>query len=50
VPVAFDKTGTALISGFSPAIMTSVLTAEEFNPVSIMDETILSDRYADVKA
>jgi hypothetical protein len=50
VPVAFDKTGTALISGFSPAIMTSVLTAEEFNPVSIMDETILSDRYVDVKA
>lgn len=50
VPVAFDKMGTALISGFSPAIMTSVLSAEEFTPVSIMDETILSERYKDIKA
>lgn len=50
VPVSFDKMGTALISGFSPAIMTSVLSAEEFTPVSIMDETILSERYKDIKA
>lgn len=49
-PVRFDKQGTALISGFSPAIMTSVIAAEEFTPVSIMDETILSERYKDIKA
>jgi hypothetical protein len=48
VPVSFDKTGTALISGFSPAIMTSVLGAEEFTPVSIMNTTILSDRYKEI--
>jgi len=48
VPVAFDQTGTALISGFSPAIMTSVLSAEEFTPVSIMDQTIMSERYAEI--
>jgi len=49
-PVRFDKQGTALISGFSPAIMTSVITAEEFTPASIMDETILSERYKNIKA
>jgi hypothetical protein len=48
VPVAFDKTGTALISGFSPAIMTSVLGAEEFTPISIMNATILGDRYKEI--
>jgi len=48
VPVAFDKTETALISGFSPAIMTSVLGAKEFTPVSIMNTTILSDRYKEI--
>lgn len=50
VPVRFDESGTALISGFSPAIMTSILGAEEFNPVSIMNDTIMSDRYAEVMA
>jgi len=50
VPVRFDKMGTALISGFSPAIMTSVIAAEEFTPVSIMDKTIMSERYAEINA
>ena len=49
-PVRFDKQGTALISGFSPAIMTSVITAEEFTPASIMDETIMGERYKNIKA
>jgi hypothetical protein len=49
-PVRFDKQGTALISGFSPAIMTSVIAAEEFTPVSIMDQTIMSERYAEINA
>jgi hypothetical protein len=50
VPVSFDKQGTALISGFSPAIMTSLLGADDFTPVAIMDKTIMSDRYASIKA
>lgn len=50
VPVSFDKMGTALISGFSPAIMTSLLGADEFTPVAIMDKTIMSERYAEVSA
>lgn len=50
VPVAFDKMGTALISGFSPAIMTSLLGADEFTPVAIMDKTIMGERYSQVNA
>ena len=47
VPVKFDKKGTALVSGFSPAIMKSVLAAdlEEFTPEAIMLKTIMSARY-----
>jgi hypothetical protein len=47
VPVKFDKRDTALVSGFSPAIMKSVLAAdlEQFTPESIMMKAIMSDRY-----
>lgn len=50
VPVAFDKAGTALISGFSPAILTSLLGGKSFSPVAIMDDTILSARYEKITA
>ena len=45
VPVRFDQKGTALISGFSPAILKSVLAAKSFTPVDIMLDTINSGRY-----
>jgi hypothetical protein len=48
VPVAFDKQGTALVSGFSPAIMKSVLGGKSFTPIAIMDETILGERYINI--
>ena len=48
VPVAFDKQGTALVSGFSPAIMTSLLGGDIESPQQIMDKTILSDRYSPI--
>ncbi len=48
VPVAFDKAGTALVSGFSPAIMTSLLGGDIESPQQIMDKTILSERYAPI--
>ena len=48
VPVAFDAKGTALVSGFSPAIMTSLLGGDIESPQQIMDKTILSERYAPV--
>lgn len=41
---ALDK-NTALVSGFSPSILKSILGAEDFDPTKIMMETISSDRY-----
>jgi len=49
VPVRYDEQGTALISGFSPAIMQSVLSAETLTPISIMLETLNNTRYQGIK-
>ncbi len=46
IPVSFDETGTALISGFSPSILKSVIKGEIVSPSQIMDDTILSERYS----
>jgi hypothetical protein len=48
VPVKSDKSGAALVSGFSPSIMTSLLKADpsEFTPYGVMLKTIMSERYA----
>lgn len=45
-PVSFDKKGTALVSGFSPSIMTSILGAKTLSPESVMLEAIMQPRYA----
>ena len=45
MPVKYDEDGTCLISGCSPSVLKSILGQEEFNPVSIMNETILNERY-----
>lgn len=47
-PVKTNDQGVALISGFSPAIMASVLGAdpEEFTPYNMMLRTIMNDRYS----
>lgn len=49
-PVQFDEKGTALISGFSPSIMKSVIAGEDMNPYNIMMKTIDSERYQKVTA
>lgn len=48
VPVKYDTSGVALVSGFSPAIMVSVLggDTEQFTPEAIMMKAIMQDRYA----
>ena len=46
VPVKHDKSGVALVSGFSPSIMTSILKADRLDPVSVMLATLNSPRYA----
>ena len=47
VPVKSDESGAALVSGFSPSIMTSLLKADpsEFTPYGMMLKTIMSSRY-----
>jgi hypothetical protein len=47
VPVKSDKSGAALVSGFSPAIMASLLGAdvEQFTPFGIMQKTVMVPRY-----
>ena len=46
-PVKFDKSGAALVSGFSPAIVKPLLSGdmEGFSPESVMLKTIMDDRY-----
>ncbi len=45
-PVEFNKMGTAMVSGFSPSILKSLLSGASMNPESIMMETVGSDRYS----
>jgi hypothetical protein len=45
VPVKFDASGVALVSGFSPAIVKSILAGKEFTPEAIMMDTIMNPRY-----
>lgn len=44
-PVRAHKTGAALVSGFSPAILKSVLACEDMTPYKIMMDTISNPRY-----
>lgn len=48
VPVRYDEKGTALVSGFSPAIMKAVLAADmdAMTPEAVMKKAVMSDRYA----
>jgi hypothetical protein len=48
VPVKSNDVGVALVSGFSPAIVKAILSADtsEFTPEAIMLKAIMVDRYA----
>lgn len=48
VPVKFNEQGCALVSGFSPSILKTILSTDmEFlNPINIMMNTIMVDRYS----
>lgn len=45
IPVQADTSNTALVSGFSPSILKSILSSKDFTPVSVMNETLYSERY-----
>ena len=44
-PVSFDRNGTALVSGFSPAVMKAILSGKEFTPEAIMLAAVDIERY-----
>lgn len=47
-PVTYKENGTALVSGFSPSILQSLLAADfsEFTPQAVMLRTIMKDKYS----
>jgi hypothetical protein len=47
-PVKQDEMNTALISGFSPSILKSVLNGENLTPYSVMMKTVDSVRYENI--
>jgi len=47
-PVQFDESGTALVSGFSPALLTNLLGGKDMTPYSMMMNVIGSERYAPI--
>lgn len=47
-PAQADDNGVALVSGYSPAILKSILACGEFDPVNVMLEALNSERYAQV--
>lgn len=44
-PVEFNQNGVALVSGYSPSLLQSILGAKNVSPEDIMLETLMKDRY-----
>ena len=44
-PVTYNKVGAALVSGFSPSIVKSVLGGQDLTPISVMLSTVMVTRY-----
>ena len=45
-PVEFNENGTALVSGFSPSILKSILGGKNMTPESILMDTVNDERYS----
>lgn len=45
MPITIDNDGTVLVSGFSPALMKSVLSCKSFNPMQLVLDLVMIDRY-----
>ena len=50
VPTKAETENTALVSGFSPAILTSILGGELPTPLEVMFQTLNNERYECIKA
>lgn len=49
VPVKFNEQGTAVVSGFSPSIMSRVLSGKSMNPLKVVVDTLNDERYDAVR-
>jgi len=47
-PVKANDTGTALVSGFSPSLLLSLLSGKDISPYSMMMDVVNSERYSEV--
>lgn len=47
-PVQFNEGGSCLVSGFSPSLLTNLLSGKDMTPFSMMMNVIGSERYAPV--
>lgn len=47
-PVKFNEEGVSLVSGFSPSLLTSVLSGKDLTPYSMMIKIVSSERYSAV--
>lgn len=47
-PVQFNESGTALVSGFSPALLTNLLAGKDMTPYAMMMNVIGGERYAPI--
>ena len=50
VPVSAKDSNTALVSGFSPSILQSILSGNLESPLETMIKTIKNERYEVIKA
>jgi hypothetical protein len=48
VPVKYDHAGTALVSGFSPSLLKSILKTDDLTPINIMKQTVNVEKYTSV--
>ena len=44
-PVSSKETNTAMLSGFSPDLVKSIMYGESYDPYSVLRRTIENDRY-----
>lgn len=44
-PVSFNENNTAMVAGFSPAVVKAALTAKEVDPLEVMLNTVQKERY-----
>ncbi len=44
-PTKYSEEGVAMVSGFSPSLMKSILASKDFTPYDVMVETLMKPRY-----